>query len=147
MQGFQWHCSGELASLQLSPSALSCSLTSTSTSLSIDGAETAEDKIQRLISEHPVIIFSRSACCMCHAMKKLLATIGVNPTVIELDDDEIPALPSPPDPTTSQAVYRASPPPAIFIGGSWIGGLESLVSLHLSGHLVPKLVEVGALWV
>lgn len=141
MQGFQWRCSPELAHLELSPGA-----TSSATSLSIDGAETAEDKIQRLISEHPVIIFSRSACCMCHAMKKLLATIGVNPTVIELDDDEIAALPSPPDPSPP-AVHRTSPPPAVFIGGSWIGGLESLVALHLSGHLVPKLVEVGALWV
>ncbi|KAK4747027.1 hypothetical protein SAY87_026064 [Trapa incisa] len=147
MQGFQWRCFSELTHLDLSPGAISFSSSSNSTSLSIDGVETAEDKIQRLISEHPVIIFSRSACCMCHAMKKLLATIGVNPTVIELDDDEIGALPVPPDPTSPHAVPRSSLPPAVFIGGSWVGGLESLVALHLSGHLVPKLVEIGALWV
>ncbi|XP_010527045.1 PREDICTED: glutaredoxin-C6 [Tarenaya hassleriana] len=104
--------------------------------LSIDEEETAEERIQRLISEHPVIIFSGLSCCMCHVMKKLLATIGVCPTVIELDDGEISAL---------SGVSSAAP--AVFIGGDCVGGLESLVALHLSGHLVPKLVEVGALWV
>ncbi|KAK7310701.1 hypothetical protein RJT34_08370 [Clitoria ternatea] len=108
------------------------SSSSSSSSLSIDVDESTEARIQRLITEHPVIIFTRSSCCMCHVMKKLLATIGVNPTVIELDDHEIPpALPR---------------TPALFIGGSSIGGLESLVALHVSGHLIPKLVQVGALW-
>ncbi|XP_047306948.1 glutaredoxin-C6-like [Impatiens glandulifera] len=105
---------------------------STSSPLAIDVSETAESRIDRLISENPVVIFSRSACCMCHVMKRLLSTIGVHPTVIELDDEDISALPS-------------SIAPAVFIGGSRIGGLESLVALHLSGHLVTKLVEVGAL--
>jgi glutaredoxin 3 len=81
---------------------------------------------------------------MCHVMKKLLATIGVHPTVIELDDHEIAALPSPPPAEDDQP---RNIPPSVFIGGTCVGGLESLVALHLSGHLVPKLVEVGALWV
>ncbi|KAL4301543.1 hypothetical protein AHAS_Ahas17G0311400 [Arachis hypogaea] len=101
-------------------------------SLSMELDESTESRIQRLITEHPVIIFTRSSCCMCHVMKNLLATIGVNPTVINLDDDEIDALPSP-------------SAPAAFIGGTFIGGLESLVALHVSGLLVPKLVQVGAL--
>ncbi|CAN1217526.1 GRXC6 [Linum perenne] len=87
---------------------------------------------------------------MCHVMKKLLATIGVNPTVIELEDHEISALPLPPPSQESAAEEHASRnqmAPAVFIGGTCVGGLESLVGLHLSGHLVPKLVEVGALWV
>jgi len=115
---------------QMSPSM------SNSSSLSMDLDDSTETRIQRLISEHPVIIFTRSSCCMCHVMKKLLATIGVHPTVIELDDNEITALPLPQ--TTA---------PAAFIGGTCIGGLESLVALHVSGHLIPKLVQVGALWV
>ncbi|WCJ29620.1 Thioredoxin superfamily protein [Euphorbia peplus] len=121
-------------------------------SFSIDAAESAEARIQRLISEHPVIIFSRSSCCMCHVMKKLLSNIGVHPTVIELDDHEISALPPPPHDhhnNNNNTSDSDSPPPiapAVFIGGNCIGGLESLVALHLSGHLVPKLVDVGALW-
>ncbi|OAY54116.1 glutaredoxin-C6 [Manihot esculenta] len=116
----------------------------TSSSLSFDAVESAETRIQRLISEHPVIIFSRSSCCMCHVMKKLLSTIGVHPTVIELDDHEISALPSPPPSDDVPSPRNLAP--AVFIGGTCVGGLESLVALHLSGHLVPKLVEVGALW-
>ncbi|KAK8656657.1 hypothetical protein V6N13_098599 [Hibiscus sabdariffa] len=111
--------------------------------LSIDEDEPTETRLRRMISEHPVIIFSRSSCCMCHVMKKLLATIGVHPTVIELDDREMASLPFPPPP----GQYSLSPSPALFIGGTCIGGLETLMALHLSGHLVPKLVEVGALWV
>ncbi|MFQ6669977.1 hypothetical protein Gotur_035029 [Gossypium turneri] len=121
-----------------------------SSCLSIDEEESTETRIQRLISEHPVIIFSRSSCCMCHVMKKLLVTIGVHPTVIELDDREMASLPPPPpssSPTHGGIPSMNHPSPAVFIGGTCIGGLESLVALHLSGHLVSKLVEVGALWV
>ncbi|KAF8036088.1 hypothetical protein BT93_C1934 [Corymbia citriodora subsp. variegata] len=140
MQGL---CSDDVVRLDLAtPSAASAS----ASSLSIDEAESAETRIQRLISEHPVIIFSRSSCCMCHVMRKLLASIGVNPTVIELDDDEIAAIPTPAAAADAPG-WRGgpSPPPAVFIGGSWVGGLEALVALHLSGHLVPRLAEVGVL--
>ncbi|KAL6344852.1 hypothetical protein AAG906_002758 [Vitis piasezkii] len=119
-------------------------LTPTTTSpLAIDVTESTEMRIQRLISENPVIIFSRPSCCMCHVMKRLLSTIGVHPTVIELDDEEIGALAAHSADSTSTAPVA----PAVFIGGTRVGGLESLVALHLSGHLVPRLVEVGALWV
>ncbi|KAK7311972.1 hypothetical protein RJT34_10480 [Clitoria ternatea] len=126
----QLHLTGNMSNSSSSPSS--------SSSLSMELDESTETRIQRLISEHPVIIFTRSSCCMCHVMKNLLATIGVNPTVIELDDHEIAALPLSDD-------TRAAP--AAFIGGTCIGGLESLVALHVTGHLIPKLVQVGALWV
>ncbi|KDP34085.1 hypothetical protein JCGZ_07656 [Jatropha curcas] len=156
MQGLR-RCSNDVVRFDLTPppppptstatnsSSASSSSSSSSSSLSIDAAESAETRIQRLISEHPVIIFSRSSCCMCHVMKKLLATVGVHPTVIELDDNEISALPPPPPSHDSDSPRNLVP--ALFIGGTCVGGLESLVALHLSNHLVPKLVEVGALWV
>ncbi|KAL8522236.1 hypothetical protein ACS0TY_012393 [Phlomoides rotata] len=110
-------------------------LTPTSASpLAIDVSESTEMRLQRLISENPVIIFSRSSCCMCHVMKRLLSTVGVHPTVIQLEEDEVAALDD-----------GASGVPALYIGGACVGGLESLVALHLSNNLVPKLVEVGAL--
>ncbi|CAN1217522.1 GRXC6 [Linum perenne] len=143
MQGLEL-CSNDDVRLHLTPPPPSTTTSSSSASLSIDAVESAEDRIQRLISENPVIIFSRSSCSMCHVMKKLLATIGVNPTVIELEDHEISALPLPPP---TKHASRNQMAPAVFIGGTCVGGLESLVGLHLSGHLVPKLVEVGALWV
>ncbi|OAY26869.1 glutaredoxin-C6 [Manihot esculenta] len=144
MQGLR-RCSNDAVSLDLSPPPPTA--TSSSSSLSFDAVESVETRIQRLISEHPVIIFSRSSCCMCHVMKKLLATIGVHPTVIELDDHEISALPPPPPSHDNDDAAPRNLAPAVFIGGTCVGGLESLVALHLSGHLVPKLVEVGALWV
>ncbi|KAJ0251969.1 Glutaredoxin-C6 [Hirschfeldia incana] len=134
--------SNDVVSLDLTPPSQT-----SSTSLSIDEEESSEAKIRRLISEHPVIIFSRSSCCMCHVMKRLLATIGVIPTVIELDDHEVSSLPLALGEEYSGSGSLAAPLPAVFIGRECVGGLESLVALHLSGHLVPKLVQVGALWV
>lgn len=123
----------------LSDSGVRLELTPTTNSpLAIDVSESAEMRIQRLISENPVVIFSRSSCCMCHVMKRLLAAIGVHPTVIELEEDEIDALPAGKD-------DRGGGAPAAFIGGARVGGLESLMALHVSGDLAPKLVEVGAL--
>ncbi|GAV56956.1 Glutaredoxin domain-containing protein [Cephalotus follicularis] len=106
--------------------------------LSIDAEESSDTRIRRLISEHPVIIFSRSSCCMCHVMKKLFSSLGVHPTIIELNDHEMAVLPS-------HHVTCYPPAPSLFIGGTCVGGLESLVALHLRGDLVPKLVGVGAL--
>ncbi|KAH7681971.1 glutaredoxin 3 protein [Dioscorea alata] len=100
--------------------------------LTIDGGEAPEKRIERLIRENPVVIFSRRACCMCHVMRRLLATVGVHPTVIELEDAEAAAIVPPGS-------------PAVFIGGDPVGGLEGLMALHLSGRLVPRLLEVGAL--
>lgn len=112
----------------------------TNSPLAIDVEESTESRIQRLITENPVVIFSRSSCCMCHAMKQLLSAIGVHPTVIELDDDEIAALPAAPDGGNGGA-------PVVFIGGSRVGGLENLVALHLSEKLGSKLEEAGVLQV
>ncbi|KAL2517888.1 Glutaredoxin-C6 [Abeliophyllum distichum] len=103
-------------------------------------------RIQRLISENPVIIFSRSSCCMCHVMKHLLLKNGVHPTVIELEEDEIGAMnnnPVAPAVDGGDGGGGDGGTPALYIGGALVGGLKDLVALHLSGDLVPKLIEVG----
>nr|XP_043607808.1 glutaredoxin-C6 [Erigeron canadensis] len=113
----------------------------TNSPLAIDISESTEMRIQRLITENPVIIFSRSSCCMCHVMKRLFSSLGVHPTVIELEEDEIGALSA----SQNDAAAAETVAPAVFIGGERVGGLESLVGLHLSGHLAPKLVGAGVL--
>ncbi|KAL7159196.1 hypothetical protein ABFS83_01G011800 [Erythranthe nasuta] len=123
--------------LELTPTTIS--------PLAIDVAESTEMRIQRLISENPVVIFSRSSCCMCHVMRRLLSAIGVHPTVIELEEEEIAAFSPRADEDSSPVLGGASGAPALYIGGACIGGLESLMELHLGNNLVPKLVEVGAL--
>jgi glutaredoxin 3 len=37
--------------------------------------------------------------------------------------------------------------PAVFIGGRLAGSTDKVMSLHLSGNLVPLLRNAGALWV
>ncbi|PIA64301.1 hypothetical protein AQUCO_00100051v1 [Aquilegia coerulea] len=119
--------------------------------LTIDVAETIEEKIERLISENPVIIFSRPSCYMCHVMKKLFSSLGVNPTVIELDEEEISVVMVPAavvvhdDGGGGGSGGGGGGAPVVFIGGTRVGGLESLVALHVTGNLVPKLGEAGAL--
>ncbi|XP_055833081.1 glutaredoxin-C6-like [Solanum dulcamara] len=118
--------------------------TTTISPLAIDVTESTEMRIRRLISENPVVIFTRSACCMCHVMKRLLlSAVSVHPTVIQLEEEEIAALPG--VSVDSAAAEEGGETPALYIGGTRVGGLESLVALHLSGRLVPKLVEVGAI--
>ncbi|KAK6912831.1 Glutaredoxin [Dillenia turbinata] len=123
-------------------------LTPTTTSpLAIEVGESVESRIKRLISENPVVIFTRStSCCMCHVMKRLLSTIGVHPTVIELeDDDEISALQGYDTSSSSSSSAASTSSPVVFIGAARVGGLENLVALHLSNHLVPMLTQAGAL--
>ncbi|KAL7112275.1 hypothetical protein ACP275_05G142200 [Erythranthe tilingii] len=107
----------------------------TASPLAIDVDESTEMRIERLVSENPVVIFSRSSCCMCHVMRRLLSNIGVHPTVIILEEDEI----------TAAKPGGESVSPALYLGGAWVGGVESMVALHVSNNLVPRLVEVGAL--
>ncbi|WJZ87920.1 hypothetical protein VitviT2T_007265 [Vitis vinifera] len=67
----------------------------------------------------------------------------VHPTVIEVDDEEIGAFAAHSYDSTSTTPVA----PAVFIGGTSLGGLESLVALHLSGHLIPRLAGGGScLW-
>lgn len=138
MQGFRnyWPLADSGVRLELTPT--------TTSPLAIDVSESTEMRIQRLISENPLIIFSRSSCCMCHVMKHLLSTIGVYATVIELEEDEITALIQR-ESSDDALSAGGSGVPALYIGGVCVGGLESLVALHLSNNLVPKLVQVGAL--
>ncbi|KAK9742000.1 hypothetical protein RND81_03G142500 [Saponaria officinalis] len=118
------------------PMRLELTITGITSPLSLDEAESTEARIQRLITENPAVIFSRPSCYMCHVMKNLLHTIGVHPTVIELEEHETAAVPADDD--------NSGQIPTLFVGGTHVGGLETLVSLHLSNRLVPLLAEAGA---
>lgn len=101
------------------------------------------DRINRMVSERPVVIFSRSSCCMCHTVKTLFREFGVNPVVHELD--EIPR-----GREIEQALARLgrSPTvPVVFIGGEMVGGTNEVMSLHLNRSLIPRLIQAGAMWV
>ncbi|KAI3443155.1 Glutaredoxin domain-containing protein [Psidium guajava] len=102
-----------------------------------------EDLVSRMTSEKPVVIFSKSSCCLGHTVKTLLSDFGVNPMVHELDE-------MPRGRELEQALMRrgCSPAvPAVFIGGQLVGGTNELMSLHLNGSLIPMLKRAGAIWV
>ncbi|PIN07510.1 Glutaredoxin [Handroanthus impetiginosus] len=101
------------------------------------------ERLKKMVSEKPVVIFSKSSCCMSHTVRSLFSEFGVNPMVYELD--EIPG-----GREIEQALSRlgCNPTvPAVFIGGQLVGGENEIMSLHLKRSLKPMLINAGALWV
>ncbi|KAJ4881185.1 Monothiol glutaredoxin-S4 [Raphanus sativus] len=99
------------------------------------------EKIQKMISGKPVVIFSNNSCCMSHTIKTLFLDFGVNPAIYELDEisrgKEI---------ENALALLGCSlTVPVVFIGGQLVGGANQVMSLHLNRSLVPMLKRVGAL--
>ncbi|KAI5599365.1 hypothetical protein POPTR_002G208400v4 [Populus trichocarpa] len=93
------------------------------------------DKVMGLASEKGVVIFSKSSCCLCYAVKILFQEIGVDPLVYEIDQD-------PEGREMEKALTRLgcnAPVPAVFIGGKLMGSTNEVMSLHLSGSLIPML--------
>nr|XP_019706179.1 glutaredoxin-C1 [Elaeis guineensis]XP_019706180.1 glutaredoxin-C1 [Elaeis guineensis] len=101
------------------------------------------DQVNKLAAQKAVVIFSLSSCCMCHTIKRFFSELGVNPTIYELDED-----PKGKDMERALAkmVGRNPPVPAVFIGGNLVGPTDKIMSLHLSGKLVPLLRDAGAIW-
>ncbi|XP_071705287.1 monothiol glutaredoxin-S2-like [Rutidosis leptorrhynchoides] len=98
------------------------------------------DMVMRMVSESgPVVIFSRTSCCISHSIKNLFYQLGVNPVVFELDEinkgREI----------EQSLLKRGRNPPAVFIGGDFVGGANKIMSLHLEQSLLPMLINAGAL--
>ncbi|RZC51918.1 hypothetical protein C5167_020335 [Papaver somniferum] len=102
-----------------------------------------EKQVMKLASQKAVVIFSKSSCCMSHTIKSLFYDLGVSPAIYELDEI-----------SNGREIERAlqklgcSPSvPAVFIGGQLIHNSTSTVmSLHLSGSLIPMLKRAGAIW-
>jgi glutaredoxin 3 len=102
------------------------------------------DRVMKIASERAVVVFTLSSCCMCHTVTRLMADLGVNALVHELDSD-------PRGKDMERALHkmlggRGPAVPAVFIGGKLVGGTNRVMSLHLAGELVPMLKSAGALW-
>lgn len=101
-----------------------------------------ESSVLKLASQKAVVIFSKSTCCMCHAIKRLFYDQGVNPTVYELDEQKHGR-------EMEAALKRlgCSPTlPAVFIGGKFVGSTHDVLTLQLDGTLKKMLKDAGALW-
>ncbi|KAJ4733770.1 Glutaredoxin family protein [Rhynchospora pubera] len=102
------------------------------------------DRVTRLASQRAVVIFGTSSCCMSHTVTRLFVDLGVNPTVYELDEDP---RGRDMEKALSKLLGRNPAVPAVFIGGKLVGSTDKIMSLHLSGGLVPMLRNAGAIWV
>ncbi|KAK5783858.1 hypothetical protein PVK06_038374 [Gossypium arboreum] len=105
------------------------------------------DKVTRLASENGLVLFSKSSCCLCYAVKILFQEIGVTPTVHELDQD-------PEGREMERALMRlgcSAPVPAVFIGGKLTTFGSSALDKEryyipcLFIHLVLQLWTTGVL--
>ncbi|KAL3812827.1 hypothetical protein ACJIZ3_014095 [Penstemon smallii] len=100
------------------------------------------DRIAKLASQRAVVIFSKSTCCMCHAIKRLFYEQGVSPMIHELDEDSRGK-------EMEYALIKlgCSPTvPAVFIGGKFVGSANIVMTLQLNGSLKQMLIDAGALW-
>ncbi|KAL2530740.1 Monothiol glutaredoxin-S10 [Forsythia ovata] len=101
------------------------------------------DCVLKKASQHAVVIFSKSSCCMCHAIKRLFYEQGVNPMIYELDEEingrEMEC--------SLVRLQRCNPSvPAVFIGGKFVGSANTILTLLINGSLKTMLKDAGALW-
>ncbi|XP_028762304.1 monothiol glutaredoxin-S6-like [Neltuma alba] len=101
------------------------------------------EMVARLIADKPVVIFSKSSCCMSHTVKALICSFGANPTVIEVDK-----LPN------GQQIERAlmqlgcrPSVPSVFIGQQFIGGANEVFSLNIQNKLSQLLLSARAIFI
>ncbi|XP_030515290.2 glutaredoxin-C9-like [Rhodamnia argentea] len=102
------------------------------------------EAVRRLAAGNAVVLFSMSGCCMCTVAKSLLFSLGVGPTVVELD--ELGGASRDIHAALRQLARDQQKLPAVFVGGKLLGGLETLMACHINGTLVPLLKDAGALW-
>ncbi|XP_017227533.1 monothiol glutaredoxin-S6 [Daucus carota subsp. sativus] len=103
----------------------------------------AMETVKRLGFEDPVVIFSKSSCCISYTIKTLISSFGANPTIYELDEvangEELEKGLS--------ELGRKPLVPTVFIGKQLIGGSNEVMSLNVKGKLKPMLIEAKAIWV
>ncbi|CAN7062751.1 hypothetical protein Bca4012_095959 [Brassica carinata] len=93
------------------------------------------DKVMRMSSEKGVVIFTKNSCCLCYAVQVLFRDLRVQPKIHEIDND-------PDCREIEKALVRlgcANAVPAVFVSGKLVGSTNDVMSLHLSGSLVPLI--------
>ncbi|KAM0950135.1 putative glutaredoxin-like, plant II, Thioredoxin-like superfamily [Dioscorea sansibarensis] len=92
----------------------------------------------------------RRSCCMSYVAKKLFQELRANPTMCEISEgftekmtlmDKIAKILRGDDRTLVPPMF-----PLVFIGGKLVRGLDKLITIHISGELVPMLKIASALW-
>ncbi|GFQ07723.1 glutaredoxin, partial [Phtheirospermum japonicum] len=96
---------------------------------------------EEIVASNPVVVFSKSYCPYCVAVKELLRKLGATYKVIELNNES--------DGSEIQAALKEwtgqRTVPNVFIGGKHIGGCDDTTNLHNQGKLNALLTEAKAL--
>ncbi|XP_058495092.1 glutaredoxin 2 isoform X2 [Solea solea] len=95
--------------------------------------------VQEIVSQHCVVIFSKTTCPYCKMAKNVFNEIGATYKVIELDQHSDAGRMQ--DALTQ--ITGARTVPRVFINGNCIGGGSDTKQLHQQGKLVP-LIETCA---
>lgn len=108
----------------------------------IDCDLTEKSCISKVVSDHPVVIFSKSFCSYCQLAKEAMEAEGAKPLVFELDfmgRDGLKVQEALEEMTGRRTV------PNVFVGGESIGGGSDTREYHESGVLKQMLLKANAI--
>ncbi|OIT34436.1 PREDICTED: monothiol glutaredoxin-S6-like [Nicotiana attenuata] len=101
------------------------------------------DMVMKLGAASPVVIFSKSSCCISRSIETLIRSFGAHPIVYELDK-------YPSGKQLEKALIKLGCQPsvrAVFIGNEFIGGSNKIMSLNVRSKLKQLLIRANAIWV
>ncbi|XP_054801514.1 monothiol glutaredoxin-S1-like [Prosopis cineraria] len=101
------------------------------------------DLITSMVAEKPVVIFSKTSCCLSYSIKSLISGFGAHATVYEIDQISNGMQ------IERELIELGCQPsvPAVFIGQKFIGGANHIMSLHVRNELVTLLMNAKAIWI
>ncbi|KAG5567684.1 hypothetical protein RHGRI_003029 [Rhododendron griersonianum] len=91
--------------------------------------------VMDLAGQRPLMIFSKSNCCICYTIENLFYGYGASSVIHELDE----LLNGQQLERELAALGRQPSVPAVFIGGKLVGGSNEIMSLQVKGELVTMV--------
>ncbi|KAF9308890.1 hypothetical protein BG000_011153 [Podila horticola] len=99
---------------------------------------TIKAKVDALIADNAIMVFSKSYCPFCIKAKNLLTKLNAVFKAVELDREEDGADIQ----AYLQQLTNQRTVPNIFIGQNHIGGCDNLTALEKSGELKTLLAKI-----
>jgi glutaredoxin 3 len=96
-------------------------------------------EVDKLIAAHKVVVFSKTYCPYCCAVKELLDSLGVQYALVELDTrDDGPLLQQ-----RMAAISKVQTVPNVFLGGEFLADSSGTRRLFKEGKLQELLRQHG----
>ena len=103
----------------------------------MSSAKQIQTFIQSEVTNHPVVIFSKSYCPYCRQTKQLFQYLGVQAQIHELDTMDNGALMQ----RTLLQMTGQRTVPSVFVNGTHVGGNDDVQEMHRNGSLAKALKE------